>query len=253
MAGFNFSLLTLCHDSIMCRVKNFWENLYHELWLNLIFPKKCLGCGIIQRYLCLKCTETIETNYTQRCIVCQKPSMLGFTHPKCQTKFTPNRLVTAFRYQDNLLSKAIKIGKYHFIQEIFIELAQISHPILLENINNIALYKIIPIPLHKSRLKWRGFNQSEILSRLYSNNNKTLGIVLSLARVRKTKPQKDLSAVDRRRNVAESFSVFSNNNKVTKVLLIDDITTSGATFLEATKALKKTGVKEVICFALTQD
>ena len=105
--------------------------------------------------------------------------------------------------------------------------------------------EIIPIPLHPSRLRKRGFNQSEILSRELSE---LTGIPVRrevLRRIKKTAPQKKLGLGERKTNLKGAFGVSKDWKPCKNVLLIDDIYTTGATLEHAAKVLKIAGAQNV--------
>jgi len=111
----------------------------------------------------------------------------------------------------------------------------------------------VPVPLHKHRLRVRGFNQSLLLAKAVSSGIETPLDRLSFIRERDTESQTGLGRKERRKNVANAFSVTSRaifNMK--KVLLIDDVITTGYTFNECARTLKKAGALEVICLALAR-
>jgi ComF family protein len=112
---------------------------------------------------------------------------------------------------------------------------------------------IIPIPIHRHKLKWRGFNQAEILANSVSQNL-TPGLPLAVRtdlvfRHKKTKAQMKIKTYQERlSNLEDAFSVFPQAEKILngkKILLIDDIATTGATLFECAKTLKIAGAKEV--------
>jgi ComF family protein len=105
---------------------------------------------------------------------------------------------------------------------------------------------IVPVPLHLSRLRWRGFNQAVVLGKPLSANRLCPMHALALERVRPTLPQVGLGGEERRRNMANAFRVrpagrFSGKS----VLLIDDIYTTGATADECAKVLRRAGASSV--------
>ncbi len=115
-----------------------------------------------------------------------------------------------------------------------------------ENLSEIGC--IIPVPLHKVRKRERGFNQSQILA-------ETLGRQLNLPvqnkimfRIKNTKDQTKLSEPERKENVAGAFEVEDKNKILPgkKIILVDDVITTGATLMECAKVLKKAGAREIL-------
>lgn len=158
----------------------------------------------------------------------------------------------ASSYQDKIISKAIHLYKYRFVESL-------CHPlgdIIIKAIRNSELPlpdTIIPVPLHPRRLRWRGFNQSELLARNVLEKiapgfpieleNNTIG------RVRYTQPQMEIkNHSQRRKNIENAFKISRDNIKKIRnkrILLIDDVTTTGITLFECAKTLKQSGAKEV--------
>jgi competence protein ComFC len=112
----------------------------------------------------------------------------------------------------------------------------------------------IPIPLSSSRLRERGFNQAELLCREILNQNINLGILIKnvLIKNKDTLHQAKIRDRSKRlRNLTGSFAI--KNPEIIKsrnIILIDDVTTTGATLSEARKVLKKSGAKKVIAFTI---
>jgi ComF family protein len=101
---------------------------------------------------------------------------------------------------------------------------------------------VVPVPLHRSRERERGFNQSDTLA-----GSLALPARRVLRRIRSTRPQVDLTAQERRQNVADAFVVTSRgmepNGKV--LVLVDDVTTTGATLEACARVLLAAGAREV--------
>ena len=112
---------------------------------------------------------------------------------------------------------------------------------------------IIPVPASPERMKKRGFNQVEIICRYLKGRFKLSVYKDVLIRVKHTKAQHKIGRKERFENIQGSF-VVKNKDKIKnkKVLLVDDICTTGATFLESSKVLYKAGVAQVRCFALSK-
>lgn len=220
--------------------------------LDILFPKKCLRCEAWDTYLCTNCSKSIILNKHQRCIICQKPSLHGFTHPSCTNTISPNRLITIFDYNQSLVSKIINTAKSKHAQELIedfsdyaLQKVKIIHPLF-------HTFTISSIPITKSDKRHKGFNHSEIIAQATSRHL-TLPIDNLLQKIKRTKPQKSLNKKDRNYNLKNSLQLRSPKCLPSHVLLVDDVTTTGATFLEASKVLKKAGVMTIWCLALAQD
>jgi len=104
---------------------------------------------------------------------------------------------------------------------------------------------IIPVPLHSYREKSRGFNQAAILSDIIG---KRLGVpvdVDNLLKIRRTKDQAKLDPMQRERNIKGAFKLYKDTLRAKRVLLVDDVVTTGATIREAGKVLSGSGAKPV--------
>jgi ComF family protein len=106
---------------------------------------------------------------------------------------------------------------------------------------------IIPVPLHRSRLRSRGFNQAVLLGELFSSRLSIPMQLDGLERIRPTEPQIELSAEDRRNNVKGAFAVKRPDRiQGKRILLLDDVMTTGSTVNECAKVLNKAGADAVI-------
>ncbi len=226
----DFYYYSLNIESMQGKIKSFI--------FDLIFPKFCLGCQREGDYLCPDCRATIE---------------IFSSHQPLKTKHLQD-LYFATDYQNFLLKRLIQKFKYFpFLKE----LAPLASSLIIDHLQLIDNppeffkekkdYLLIPIPLTKKRLKWRGFNQAEEIA-------KHLGEFLNLPvlnnvllKKKSSLPQVELSERERKENVKGSF--FFQNEKLIrgkKVILVDDIYTTGATMEEAAKILKEAGAKEII-------
>ncbi len=219
-------------------------------FLDIFFPKRCVGCGRLGKYFCEQCSLNIRIIKPNEavCPVCEKPGVDGATHPRCRTRYALDGLTSFFRY-DAAVRQAIKSIKYRYISDLpkeFIDLIPVVY--LHSSIINHKSLILIPIPLHPARLKFRGFNQAEVLGKLLAQRLNIPVRIDLLQRVKKTTPQVDMK--DRKRRLANMEGVFS----VTPNLLIsnslsfflfDDVFTTGATMRSAANVLKRAGVKFV--------
>lgn len=156
---------------------------------------------------------------------------------------------------EGTLSEAIHIFKYQKKQTMVKHLNAMITDALLQRFADTDI--IIPVPLHKKRLNERGFNQSLLIAHYLS---KRLCIPLSidrLQRVRWTRPQIELSRYERLKNVRGAFAVWADFKhaptiKDKRVILVDDVYTTGATVNECAKVLKKAGASEVVVFTIAR-
>lgn len=227
--------------------------------LDLFFPKICCGCGKFGVYLCDKCTkEILQTDLV--CPNCEKPAIGGVTHPLCHKKYGLDGLWSLGIYQ-NPLKKVIQKLKYKFVSdvaEVLVNLmveywarydAQFLSEIKKDRGEN---WIIVPVPLHPRREKWRGFNQSALLSKILTHK---LGLEYAetLKRTRFTKPQVSLKSWQRKQNIKDAFSLVSSFHPLTSnILLIDDVWTTGSTLKECCYVLKRGGVQKVWAITLAR-
>lgn len=219
---------------------------------DVFYPKYCFGCRRSGGYLCKFCRSQIPASAQSFCIVCNKLSSGGYTHPTCKTKFTPDRLLSAFPYQYQVIADMIITGKYFFVSETFALLGLLAAEQIKSSYGTATFndFVICPLPLHASRKRWRGFNQAEILASAFEHCLNLPAIDL-LTRKKNTKTQKDLNATQRKLNMANAF--VPKQEIPEKVILIDDVCTTGQTLIEATKVLKQYGAQTVICITVAKD
>jgi ComF family protein len=211
--------------------------------LDLVFPRRCLGCGQWGGYFCPECQKTIRFLGTQICPECQKPAMAGKAHLGCQTKFSLNGLTCLFPYRGPV-KKAIKKLKYRYVTDLaetLIELVAVKKKSLLKK-NQV----LIPVPLHARKKKQRGFNQAELLGKLLANKFGWQFEPDLLVRQRFTQSQTKLKGQERRANVKNAFRVKKSIPKPSQsYVLFDDVWTTGSTLKEAASTLKKAGSKRI--------
>ncbi len=222
-------------------IKNIWLTV-----LSLLFPIACLLCGKEDTYLCPQCLTQLPRLDRQRCVRCQEPSAFGKTHPACRTRNVADGSISALNYKDPGVLKIIKVFKYNFVSDLSKPLGSMIVEVL-QNQELAGYFKdftIVPVPLHSKRHNWRGFNQAELLSNRLAQ---ALQIPLNsglVARRKSTKPQVKLSAAERKKNLENAFLILQSPANQ-KILLVDDVITSGSTINELAKLLKKHKVAEV--------
>jgi ComF family protein len=112
---------------------------------------------------------------------------------------------------------------------------------------------MMPVPLHPRRLRWRGFNQAQLLAAIVACGSGVPVDAFSLCRIRATAPQVQLTEAQRRRNVARAFRVVRPQRvRGQRVLLFDDVYTTGATVGECSRVLLQAGARGVDVLVLAR-
>ncbi|MFH1859476.1 MAG: ComF family protein [bacterium] len=237
---------------------------------NLIFPAECSLCSnpletIRERYICSDCIKKITPLDLPVCEKCGKPLVSSFNliqYPLCRQCRTLKRYFTAARAvgaYEGVLKKAIWLFKYEGktgLQDMLGHLMvdRISHlGWANSSIGSERIDIIIPIPLHKTRLKARGYNQSDILAAFMG---KKLGIPVSrnnLKRIKATITQASLKRKERIKNIHNAFCIQKPEEISGKrILLIDDVFTTGATSNECSRILKQAGSSDIFVLTLAR-
>ena len=238
------------------KIKNFF--------LDLFFPKFCLGCQKEGSYLCQDCKEILDINQFNYCLCDKNPLRLPLDSkigkcPNCQDKKLAG-LFFALPYKEKQLTKKLI---YQFKYQPYLkDLAKILASLIIEHLilsnkntneiwNNSVL---IPIPLNKKKLKLRGYNQSEELAKELSKILKIPVILDCLIKIKDTKPQMELKKEERAKNLQNAFAI-KNCEKMQnkKIFLVDDVYTTGFTMEECAKVLKSSGIKNVWGIAIARD
>ena len=209
--------------------------------LDILFPKRCVGCGRIGKYFCGRCRAKVLyiADNESICPMCGRLGLDGMTHPVCRTRYGLDGLTSLFRYTGPIQS-AVKAVKYRLVTDLateFVSLASVSQIPTLEC--------LIPIPLHVSRLRVRGFNQAEVLGTLLAARLRIPVSIDILRRVKATAPQVRMKTKNERlgnmKNVFRAVETIQNKN----ILLFDDVFTTGATMKAAANVLKRAGANRV--------
>jgi len=226
---------------------------------DFLFPRECLGCGQTGNYFCEHCLNKLLLQPQRICPICSQFSPGGFVHPGCQQSLGLNGLTTVFQYK-GIFKKAIKKLKYKFITDLAGNLVESFLSFCGEDKTFTQFCRqtnvfLVPIPLHPSRRRWRGFNQAELLGKMIAENLALPFQPNLLLRKKKTKPQVKLSKDERAENIKGAFILNGNLKleiKNLKFIIFDDVWTSGATMREAARVLKRSGAQKVWGLALAR-
>ncbi len=207
--------------------------------LDIIFPVYCISCRKNGIDLCLECLSNCS------------PAEYG------DYKW----IYPIFDYRDPLVKKSIWLLKYKSKKRLGSIFAEIIYGRIMEELSDLMVFEnfknpiLIPIPLAPKRKRERGFNQAEVICNELINLDKNENFKLEnniLIKQKDTKHQASIkNRSERLKNLTNSFTI-KNPEKIKNknIILIDDVSTTGATLNEAKKILKQAGAKKVIAFAI---
>jgi ComF family protein len=220
--------------------------------LDLFFPQMCLGCGEEGELICHRCLNTLTRIIPPVCPKCGKPQPGGILCQGCFNRHTEiEGIRSAFKFE-GLIRQAIHQLKYKNLRSLAGPLAVMLYDFLQNN--PIPFEILAPVPLHPRRLRERGYNQSGLLA---DKLGKLANIPVAencLARQKYILPQAQTKSVDERRyNVDKAFYCRRPQLRGKKVLLVDDVATSGATLDACAAALKENGALSVWGLVLARE
>lgn len=210
-----------------------------NLLIDLLFPIKCLGCGIKEKILCDNCILKI----------------------RLAERETDKNILAVFDYRDEIIKKAIWALKYHHKRYLGEKLGHLLYEFLIEDISDLKIQVsgrsiyVIPVPISNQKTKLRGYNQSLSIAKGFCSEAKINTFEIKNNIVFKklnTIPQAKISSrKERLENVKGVFELKNENMiKGRTIIIIDDVTTTGGTISEIIRILKNAGAKKVIGFAV---
>lgn len=228
--------------------------------LQLLYPSKCIFCRRAldrqEKHICKVCEKTIPWVRGSVCLHCGKP-VAGEEQAYCMDCSAKDSFLTSGRavfVYDDAMREAVAEFKYAGDLELGGYFAQIMAEKLAPWLDRWEIDGIVPVPLHRSKIRFRGFNQAAVLAEKIGAKAHVPVYEEGLIRCRNTRPQKGLSNKERSSNVGNAFA-FGNLPAVHKVLLVDDIYTTGKTLEACGKMLKKHGVEKIFfaCLCIGKD
>lgn len=225
------------------------------LWsdcLELVFPTRCLGCGVRGTWFCVRCSKQSElTLNATSCQICQKKTEIAGKLCRSHQRSTGlTGLVSFGRFRNPALREAIHAFKYAGVAAAGESLSHLAWQ-RWQVLNTQTWEAIVPIPLTRERLLERGYNQAELLARpLAAALDQPL--CYDLQRIKHTKRQVGLPRAERQENVAGVFS-WNGDPLSGNVLLVDDVVTTGSTLGAAAQVLRTAGATHVWAATLAYD
>jgi len=213
---------------------------------DLFYPQRCVGCERRSSdVLCRACFEALPIVGHPVCERCGLPTAFAtFVCEECKNVdfgFESARAPLRYEGVGKEIVHALKYRGYRRVVE------KLAAPLMLQVLDDSRFDAVVPVPLHRSRLRKRGFNQAELLARGVAEKiNATVSDTLEV--VRSTRDQVELSAAQRRANVAGAYSARKTLGG--RILLVDDVFTTGATMSACATTLVRAGAGEVHALSL---
>lgn len=211
-------------------MKNFLLGL-----LDWIYKKRCYFCKSSQECvkMCSKCFEELE-----------------FLPAKVSRNFSGIDIYCAGLYTKNL-QKIIRGLKYHGQRDLAYYQAKFMWQ-YWQKLNIDGDFQIVPVPIFPKRKKQRKYNHMELVAEEFAKLSNYEVNFEAIKRIKDTKPQYKLNKAQRMMNLSKAFEVDKSKIiKNKKILIIDDICTTGSTFEEMVKEFNNVGVYDIVCFATT--
>ena len=226
-----------------------------EALVNMVFPRRCPVCDEIvpmgDGLICSRCRTKPQYIREPRCRRCGKQLADGMTqycHDCRQRRHVYDYGYALYDYQS--MRKSIYRFKYGKRCEYAAFYARDICGKLADELRMMDADSIVPVPVHASRKRERGYNQAELVA---AELSRLTGIRMYgdlVRRVRKTVPQKELTIQERQNNLKKAFNITTYVVKLNKTILVDDIYTTGSTLDAVAMELKRHGVKAVYFIAL---
>lgn len=223
-----------------------------EAALDLLFPRCCVVCGKEGEFICASCLSGVAKIEPPFCSLCGKPISHCGVCSNCTAN--PPLFDTArapFQFQKSI-RKAIHEYKYNNLKAASGLFAELLHDYIQKN--PVSADIIIPVPLHPERLKERGYNQSALLGR---ELGRLTGIPFSENAIKRLKysvsQAQSTSITQRLESVSDAFSCVCKDISGAKILLVDDVATSGATLNACASVLREKGAKTINCLTIAKE
>ena len=208
--------------------------------LDLLFPSYCINCGREGDFICSNCRRLMPFIESPVCHVCGHPVTDESACYNCNDRqFEIDGIRSPFAFE-GVVQQAVYKLKYQNIRALAKPLAELLSDYL--NINSLPGDTLVPVPLHKKRLRERGYNQSNLVAHELGKLCDLPVIDDCLIRCLYTPPQARAASLDeRRQNIKGAFTCLDNRLQGRQVLLLDDVATSGSTLDACARELKASG------------
>ncbi len=223
-----------------------------------IFPKRCPGCNEIlfegekKKGFCKSCCEKIFYIGDGGCVKCGKAlaDLRQDLCADCRKKhhaFTQNRAVYAY---DGPMKEAMYRFKYSNCRAYRRTFAEDAWRMYGKWLGNLDVDAVVPVPMYAKKKHRRGYNQAEVFAEEIAKQLDCRLDTWLVVRTKNTAALKNLNEQGRKKNLENAFKIRKNSVKLNKILLIDDIYTTGSTLDGVTEVLLASGVRQVYCLTI---
>jgi ComF family protein len=219
-------------------------------FIDLLFPPQCGGCQTAGSLWCEACRAAVKPIEPPWCEKCGEPFVADRLCANCRAHPLQIEKIRSVALFDGVLRQAIHRFKYERLSG----LAEPFGDMLADywHAEQLTAEWLIPVPLHPSRERDRGYNQSELLSHQLARRVNVPISSKGLRRTRATAVQMTLNAAQRRENVAGAFECAEPRVRGARVVIIDDVGTTGATLDACAQAVLKAGAASVMGLTLAR-
>jgi len=220
-----------------------------QAFLDVLFPPRCVACGEQGTFLCRACVEAMPRALPPRCPLCWQPERRGEVCGRCAQARPAFAGARSLHLYQGPVREAVHALKYDHLSALARPMA--AHMAAYLEAEALPVDMVVPVPLFGRRQRLRGYNQSALLAREVARLGRGLPLAEGgLARRRDTPPQaRSVDAEARSRNVTGAFVGERRRVEGRRVLLVDDVMTTGATLDACAGALRQAGAASV--WALT--
>lgn len=226
--------------------------LYQSLWkgLDILYTPSCAACGREGDRFCADCQSTVIPIGKNICEICGEPQKNRGICERCSTDPPPFSALRSYAEFKGAIREALLSLKY----KNNLAMGETLSRLLIQMIEEMG-WKfdfVIPVPISTQHKEERGYNQAAMIAYPIALAFKARYADNQIKRVKETRSQVNLSAAERFKNLHNAFQGNSATLNHKKVLLVDDVTTTGATIISCSKALLESGCERIFCITVAK-
>ncbi len=220
---------------------------------DVLFPVFCLGCQREAEWVCRDCLLPIPPLLQTSCFSCDTPLRDNACCDVCRQERRVDVYWSLYSHQTSIISDLVEQLKYHGASDVVRAVSSLCEQNIYVQSLIGSVDGIVPVPLHPARFRERGFNQSQYIAESIGSVLHVPVLSSTLVRSRQTKQQARLSLEERKENVVDAFVCATSEGMVGKrILLVDDVLTTGSTVDACARVLMGAGAQSVRVLTLAR-